>query len=62
MTGVGGELAQLREQFPGWSFGSHTQLSATGPGGATYFAIGPDGQVITGLSPAGLAEQLRQYT
>jgi len=56
---VGDDLSKLREQFPGWQFGSVWASAASGPDARRVFAA-RDTCLITGGTAAELAIRLRQ--
>jgi len=56
---VGDDLSKLREQFPGWQFGSVWASAASGPDARRVFAA-RDTCLITAWTAAELAIRLRQ--
>jgi hypothetical protein len=53
------DLDELREQFPGWRFGSVWATAASGPDARRLWAT-RDGITVTGWSAAALAEDIRR--
>jgi hypothetical protein len=53
------DLDELREQFPGWRFGSVWATAASGPDARRVWAT-RDGITVTAWSAAALAEDVRR--
>ncbi len=57
--GLPAEIAQLREQFPHWRFGTVWASAATGPDQRRLWAV-KDGILLSAWNAAALAEDIRR--
>ena len=55
-----GDIAWLRDNFPGWSFGSTWFTTASGPDRRSVFGVNDD-ILLSAWSAADLAVKIRDY-